>query len=131
MWECDSVDSALIIDSSFNLVLECAGLSSPVQGSQFLEYVRKNSSYRPNRLATTNPVDSLSSSIFNLPIAAPIFKKAQKLCSVYNGLTKCYPYVKQEQGLGKYLTLDQYDQDLVDWALQIYGIKARDVLRER
>jgi hypothetical protein len=69
-----------------------------------------------------------SNSTLQLP--PPTSNKARKLRSLYNGLTKCHAYVKQEQGLGKYLTLDQYDQDFIDWALQIYGIKANDVLEK-
>lgn len=119
-----------MIDCSFNLVLEFAGLSSPVKGSQFLDIVRKNPRYRPKRLATANPVISPPSSNSTLPFPPPTSNKARKLRPVYNGLTKCHAYVKQEQGLGKYLTLDQYDQDFMDWALQIYGIKANDVLEK-
>jgi hypothetical protein len=129
-WEYDSVDLALMIDCSLNLVLEFAGLSSPVKGSHFLDIVRKNPRYRPKRLATTNPVISPPSSNSTLPFPPPTSNKAQKRRSVHNGLTKSHAYVKQERGLGKYLTLDQYDQDFIDWALQIYGIKANDVLEE-
>jgi len=95
-----------MIDCSFNLVLEFAGLSSPVKGSQFLDIVRKNPRYRPKRLATANPVISPPSSNSTLPFPPPTSNKARKLRPMYNGLTKCHAYVKQEQGLGQYLTLD-------------------------
>jgi len=105
-WECDSVDPAIMIDCSFNLVLEFAGLSSPVRGSQFLGVVHKNPRYRPKCLTTTNTVISPPSSNSNLQFPPPTSNKAWKIRLVYNGLTKYHAYVKQEQGLKKYLTLD-------------------------
>jgi len=119
-----------MIDCSFNLVLKFAGLSSPVKGSQFLNIVRKNPRYRPKCLATTNPVISPPPSNSNLPLPSPTSNKTWKLRLVYSSLAKCHVYVKQEQGLGKYLTLDQYDQDFIDRALQTYGIKVNDVLEK-
>jgi hypothetical protein len=119
-----------MIDCSFNLVLEFAGLSSPVKVSQFLNIVRKNPRYRPKCLATTNPVISPPPSNSNLPLPSPTSNKTRKLHLVYNSLAKCHVYVKQEQGLGKYLTLEQYDQDFINRALQIYGIKVNDVLEK-
>jgi hypothetical protein len=121
-WESDSLDLALRTDCSINLVLELMGLSSLDTGSHFLDIVRKNPRYRPKALTTT------SSPI--IPPMSSTRKKAQQPRPVCNGLTKCYAYIREEQNLGKHLTLNQYDQNFIDWALQIYGVIAEDVLEK-
>jgi hypothetical protein len=105
-WESDSLDLALRTDCSINLVLELMGLSSLDTGSHFLDIVRKNPRYRPKALTTTSSP--------NIPPMSSTRKKAQQPRPVCSVLTKCYAYIREEQNLGKHLTLNQYDQDFID-----------------
>lgn len=130
-WEADSLDLALRIDCLLNLALELMGQSSLDTGSHFLDIVSKNPKYRPKGLTTTSsPIIPPVSSNSVIPSALSTCNKARQPSPVCNRLTKCYAYAREEQNLGKHLTLNQYDQNFIDWALQTYGVIAEDVLEK-
>jgi hypothetical protein len=102
---------------------------SLVTGSHFLNIIPQNPKYRPKYLTTTSsPIIRPASCNSIIPPSSSACNKARQPSLVSNGLTKCHAYVQQEKKLRKHLTLDQYDQTFINWALQIYGVKEDDIL---